>query len=377
MVARFKSPVVVYALRVIFLLALLYLFLSAITLMGGSFKLLGKGAAETLIQTTSNPFIGLLIGLLVTSIVQSSSVTTSMVVALVSGGALSIQGAIPIVMGANMGTTITCAIVSVGHITRNDEFERAYAGATVHDFFNVLSVAVLLPLELVTHWMQRSAGFLASVFYGTEAATFKSPVKVIVKPFAKFVQHLLSDDIGLSPKVTGVVGIIIAFAFIFVALTYMVKLMRVVFAARVEGAVHKIFGANAYLTLVIGIMITALVQSSSITTSILVPLLGAGVLTLEHAFPIMVGANIGTTITALLAALAGNQAGLTIAFVHLLFNLSGTFIFFVIKPLRRIPMFMARKMAAYSVRNKKIVFIYIGLLFFVLPLTGVLLTKIF
>lgn len=377
MIGRFKNPFVVYALRVFFLLVLLYLFLSAITLMGGSFKLLGKDVAETLIQTTANPFVGLLIGLLVTSIVQSSSVTTSMVVALVSGGALSIQGAIPIVMGANMGTTITCAIVSVGHITRNDEFERAYAGATVHDFFNVLSVIVLLPLELTTHWMQRSAGFLASVFYGVEAATFTSPVKVVVKPFAQFIQHLLSDSLGLSPKATGIFGIIIAFIFIFIALTYMVKLMRVVFAARVEGAVHKIFGANAYLTLFIGISITALIQSSSITTSILIPLLGAGVLTLEHAFPIMVGANIGTTVTALLAALAGNQAGLTIAFVHLIFNLSGTFIFFVIKPLRRVPLFMARKMAGYSVRNKKIVFIYIGLIFFVIPLTGVLLTKIF
>lgn len=377
MIRRLKNPIVVYALRVVFLLALLYLFLSAITLMGGSFKLLGKGVAETLIQTTSNPFIGLLIGLLVTSIVQSSSVTTSMIVALVSGGALSIQGAIPIVMGANMGTTITCAIVSVGHITRNDEFERAYAGATVHDFFNVLSVIILLPLELTTHWMQRSASFFAGVFYGTEAATFTSPVKVMVKPFATFIQHHLSSSLGFSPKATGVFGIIIAFIFIFIALTYMVKLMRVVFAARVENAVHKIFGANAYLTLLIGISITAIVQSSSITTSILIPLLGAGVLTLEHAFPLMVGANIGTTVTALLAALAGNQAGLTIAFIHLIFNLSGTFIFFVIKPMRRIPLFMARKMAAYSVRNKKIVFIYISLVFFVIPITGVLLTKLF
>lgn len=374
---RFQTPALVYLLRVLFLIILLYLFLSAITLMGGSFKLLGKGVAEALIQTTSNPFVGLLIGLLVTSIVQSSSVTTSMVVALVSGGALSVQGAIPIVMGANMGTTVTCAIVSVGHITRNDEFERAYAGATVHDFFNILSVAVLLPLELLTHWLERSASFLAGIFYGLEAGAFKSPVKLAVKPFAKFIHHLLSDSLSFSPKVTGTLGIIIACIFIFIALTYIVKLMRVVFASRVEGAVHKIFGANAYLTLFIGVAITALIQSSSITTSILIPLLGAGILTLEHAFPITVGANIGTTVTALLAALAGNQAGLTIAFVHLLFNLSGTFLFFVITPLRRIPLFMARRMAFYSVKNKKLVFIYLALVFFLIPLAGVFVTKYF
>lgn len=363
-------------LRVLLLFALLYLFLSAITLMGGSFKLLGKGVAEQLIQTTANPFVGLLIGLLVTSIVQSSSVTTAMVVALVSGGALTITNAVPIVMGANMGTTITCALVSVGHITRNDEFERAYAGATVHDFFNVLSVAILLPLEITFHWMEKVAGLLSGVFYGMEATTFESPVKMVVKPFAKMIQGMLSDA-GLSPKAVGIFGIIIAMIFIFIALTYMVKLMRVVFASRVEGAVHKIFGANAYLTLVIGIGITALIQSSSITTSILIPLLGAGVITLEHAFPITVGANIGTTVTAILASLAGNQAGLTIAFVHLVFNLSGTILFFVIAPMRRIPIFMARKMSSYAVRNKKIVFIYLGLVFFIIPLLGVFLTKVF
>ena len=376
MVRRFKTPALVYTLRIVFLLALLYLFLSSITLMGSSFKLLGKGVAEQLIQTTSNPFIGLLIGLLVTSIVQSSSVTTSMVVALVSGGALSIQGAIPIVMGANMGTTITCAIVSVGHITRNDEFERAYAGATVHDFFNVLSVIILLPLELMTHWMEKTASLLSAFFYGAQATTFKSPIKMVVKPFAKFIQHLLSDNVGLSPKATGIIGLIIAVIFIFVALTFMVKLMRAVFASRVEGAVHKIFGASVYLTLLIGVVVTALVQSSSITTSILVPMLGAGVITLEHAYPMTLGANIGTTITAILAALAGNQAGLTIAFVHMIFNLSGTALFLPIPFMRKIPIFLARKLAAFTVRNKKYAFIFIAVVFFVIPGIGVLITKL-
>jgi sodium-dependent phosphate cotransporter len=376
MISRFKTPAVVSLVRVIVLLGMLYLFLSAITLMGGSFKLLGKGVAETLIQTTSNPFVGLLIGLLVTSIVQSSSVTTSMVVALVSGGALSIEGAVPIVMGANMGTTITCAIVSVGHITRNDEFERAYAGATVHDFFNLLSVIILLPLELMTHWMEKFAGMLSSFFYGVEASTFNSPIKVIVKPFAHLIEHFLSDTLGLSHKATGVFGLIISVLFIFLALTYMVKLMRLVFAERVEGAMHKIFGANVYLTLLIGVTVTALIQSSSITTSILVPLLGAGVITLEHAFPMTLGANIGTTITAILAALAGNQAGLTIAFVHLTFNLAGTAIFLPIPFMRKIPIFLARKLAAFTVRNKKFAFIFIGVVFFVIPGLGVILTKI-
>ena len=119
-IARRPHPLA-YASRVIIFAVMLFLFLVAISLMGGSFKLLGKGVAEQLIASTSNPFVGLLIGILSTAIVQSSSVTTSMVVALVSGGALSVGNAVPIVMGANIGTTITCAAVSVGHITRNKE----------------------------------------------------------------------------------------------------------------------------------------------------------------------------------------------------------------------------------------------------------------
>jgi sodium-dependent phosphate cotransporter len=364
-------------LRVLVLLGLLYLFLSAISLMGTSFKLLGHGAAEKLMQVTSNPFVGLLVGLLVTSLVQSSSVTTSMVVALVSGGALTLSSAVPVVMGANMGTTVTNTIVSLGHITRNDEFERAYAGATVHDFFNLLAVAVLFPLELATHWMERAAELLSQAFYGAEVVIFQSPIKFLVKPVVDLITSFFTETLNIPSKAAGAACIALSVGLIFFALTFLVKVMRVVFARRVEGVISKIFGANLYVTMFIGILITALIQSSSITTSILIPLLGAGIITLSHAYPLTLGANIGTTVTALIAALAGNQAGLTIAFVHLIFNLAGTSLFFPIPYTRKLPIYLARKMAAFTVRNKKYALVYIAIFFFLLPLLGVFLTEIF
>ena len=360
-----------YAVRAILFAVMLFLFLLAISLLGGSFKLLGKGVAEQLISSTSNPFVGLLIGILSTAIVQSSSVTTSMVVALVSGGALSVGNAVPIVMGANIGTTITCAAVSVGHITRNDEFERAYAGANVHDLFNLLSVIIILPIQLATGFLDRAAAVLASIFYGSAGGTFKSPIKLVIKPVVKGIHHLLSQNLMLSEKATGVFGIIIAAALIFISLFFMVKFMRQITATRVERSIHRIFSANVYLTLFIGMTITAIIQSSSITTSIIVPLLGAGLVTLEEAFPLTVGANIGTTITALMASLAGNQAGLTIAFVHLLFNICGTLIFFVPPFMRKIPIHISRFMARTFVRRKKLVLIYIATIFFIFPLVGI------
>ncbi len=359
-----------FVVRAFGFIVLLFFFLVAISLLGGSFKLLGKGVAESLITTTANPFAGLLIGILSTAIVQSSSVTTSMVVALVSGGALSVQSAVPIVMGANIGTTITCALVSVGHITRNDEFERAYAGANVHDIFNIMSVIVILPLQLATGFLNKAASVMAGFFYGMESSTFSSPIKVAVKPIVKAVHHFFLDTMALSDKTTGILSIILAALLIFLTLSFMVKAMRAITASRLEHWIQRIFSANIYIIFAIGIVITAIIQSSSITTSIMVPMVGAGLVTIEQAFPITVGANIGTTVTAILAALAGNQAGLTIAFVHLIFNLCGTLLFFVPPWTRRIPVAISKWLASIFVRNKKLVVIYIAMLFFVLPLIG-------
>ncbi|PIR25711.1 MAG: hypothetical protein COX62_04225 [Deltaproteobacteria bacterium CG_4_10_14_0_2_um_filter_43_8] len=358
------------SINVLIFLFLMYLFLLAISLLGDSFKLLGKGVAESLFKATANPFSGLMIGLLVTSLIQSSSATTSMIVALVSAGGLEITAAIPMVMGANIGTTITNTIVSIGHITRNDEFERAYAGSVVHDCFNILTVCILLPFELMTGSLEKTANFLSNIFYGAESSTFTSPVKVFIKPVEKIIINFFEHHWGMSKEGAGILGIILGFALIFFALTYIVKFMRRVTASNIEENIRKVFSANAYVIIAIGILITVLVQSSSITTSLLVPLLGANIMTLEQAFPLTVGANIGTTVTALLASMAGNQAGLTIALVHLLFNLSGFALFYPIEKMRNIPIACAKWLARITVKNKKLALIYIATVFFIIPFLG-------
>ena len=133
-----NKPSLTIFLKIALDLFFLYLFLVSIGLMSHSFKGFGQSFAENLIQTTSNPFIGLAVGILVTSIIQSSSTTTSMVVAFASSGTLTIQNAIPIIMGANIGTAVTSTIVALGHITRKEEFRRAFAGGTLHDTFKVI-----------------------------------------------------------------------------------------------------------------------------------------------------------------------------------------------------------------------------------------------
>ena len=336
------------------LLAALYIFILSITLLGASFKLFGKDFAETLLATTSNPVVGLFIGILATSIIQSSSTTTSIVVGMVAGGLISIEGAIPIVMGANIGTTITNTLVSLAHINRSQEFGRAFSGAIVHDVFNVLAVILLFPLQYFTNFLGHTAIYLESAFENAGGLQFASPINVITKPVAKYIIHLLGDSSWLSA-----IGAILL---LFIALKFMVDIMKSMVLSRVEGFFSRTVFKTTFRALTLGIILTAIVQSSSITTSIVVPLVGAGVLTLRQIYPYTLGANIGTTVTAILAALVTqNSAAAAVAFSHLLFNIVGISIFL---PLAKIPLYMARKIASLTARSKLYPIAFILLTFF-------------
>lgn len=354
-------------LRAAQILAVLLLFFVSIELLGGSFKLMGRDVAEQLLSTTANPFVGLFIGILATSLVQSSSTVTSMVVALVAAGGLTVSGAIPIVMGANIGTSVTNTIVSLGHITRKDEFKRAIAGATVHDFFNLIVVAILFPIELTTRFITKIALGMASGVQGVGGASFLSPVKAVTKPAAEAIEGLLNES-GVLVLIAGVV-------LLFVALRYLVILLRRAMLGRSEAILHRYVFGSPPVALLVGILVTVLVQSSSITTSVTVPLVAAGIVTVSQIFPFVLGANIGTTITAMLAALVlaadGSEAGLLaleVAFAHLAFNVIGVGIFLPFKFLRNIPVRLAEWLGRLAVKNRTYAFAYVGTVFFVLPL---------
>ncbi|MFQ5769987.1 MAG: Na/Pi symporter [bacterium] len=343
--------------NIFFLFGLLYLFVLSISLMGVAFKHFGKDFAEQLISSTSNPYVGLLIGILTTSVIQSSSTTTSLVVGLVGAGAMNIANAIPIIMGSNIGTSITNTIVSLGHISRSHEFKRAFAASTVHDFFNLISVFILFPLQLTTNFLGISAGALANLFQAFGGLKTVSPIKLVTKPVIKVIDDLTGGS--------GVIILILSLVILFFSLRYLTVVLKGLVLGRLEALFDQYIFKTAARGFVFGIIMTALVQSSSITTSIAVPLVGAGILTLEQIFPYTLGANIGTTITAILASLAtGNLAAVTVAFAHLLFNVFGILIIY---PFKKIPLFLARTLADFSIRNRLIPLGYISLVFFVIP----------
>ena len=357
-------------LKIFGVIAALYLFLVGINGMSSAIKHMGAGVAESIFTATSNPFVALFIGVFATVLFQSSSTTTSLIVGMVSSGALGISGAIPMIMGANIGTTVTNTIVSVGHINKGNEFKRAFAASTVHDFFNILAVIIIFPIEITFHFIEKLARTLAEILFGSvlnvDVLQAKSPIKAAVKSGAKFIESFAFDN--------NIVYLVISVLITFLCLVSIVKLLRSLVLEKIEAFFDQYIFKTAIRAIGFGIILTIMVQSSSITTSLVVPLAGAGVLTLQKIFPFTLGANIGTTVTALLAALTGTVAALIAAISHLLFNIFGILIIYCVPQLRAIPLMLAEKISELSVKNKFIPIIYLAVMFGVIPLSIILLT---
>ena len=366
--------------RLLAVFGLLFVFLVGVRGLGSGFRLLGEDLIQSFFTATENPFMGLLVGLLATTVVQSSSVTTAMIVGLVAAPdhPLPLLNAVPMVMGANIGTTVTATIVALGHIGRREEFERAFPVAICHDVFNYIAVLVLLPLEMFTGFLQSTAGWLTGFLGEFGGVVYRSPLTTLLgyglAPISAVNEALFTTEGSQAIFLIMVSGFLI-----FSALFFIVKVMSGAVQSRVESAVNKALGVNAVVSILIGVIVTIMVQSSSITTSLLVPLAGAGLLRLERAFPVTLGANIGTTVTGFLAAMAvtgvNATAGLQIALVHLIFNLSGTLMIYPIPAVRNIPLRISRRIARLAVRSRRLTLVGVGLLFYGLPALAVFFSR--
>jgi len=342
----------------------LYLFLVGIAGMSSAIKRMGSEFAETVLTTTSDPFIALFIGIFATVLFQSSSTTTSLIVGMVSSGSLTIASSIPMIMGANIGTTVTNTIVSVGHINKGTEFKRAFAASTVHDFFNIMAVAIIFPIEMIFHPLQKTSEWFALKMFGKieniEVLQAKSPIKLAVKSGSKFIQKFTFDN--------DIFYLILSVFITFLMLYSIVKLLKSLVLKKIEGFFDQYIFNTALKAMIFGVIITIMVQSSSITTSLVVPLAGAGVLTLRQIFPFTLGANIGTTVTALLAAITGTVSALVAAFSHLLFNITGIILIYCIPVLRNIPLRCAEFISEQAVTKKYLPLLYLFFIFVLVPL---------
>ncbi|CAE7393841.1 SLC34A1 [Symbiodinium sp. CCMP2592] len=457
--------------KIIGVLASIYFFLMGLDMMGSSFLVLGGKGAGDLFTIVDNPITGLMVGILATVLVQSSSTSTSIVVGLVGAGQVTVKYAIPIIMGANIGTSVTNTIVSMAHAGERLELERAFSGATVHDMFNFLSVLVMLPEEVIIGAIAGEGGLLYYISKGiTEAVvgpetdvTFTSPTKFIVSPFTDlfvdpnkdvtkslslgapkahamptgvtgscpstmdcsnyfcvsssmsknwkkvdkdayevlaecstyfpllnhgcgsdtcyleadkfYAQSIEAGTIldggafsGMGDIAGGIVGLIFSLIIVTTTLFCLVKLLHSLIMGTAKKVIMRATNMNDYVAILVGLGITFIVQSSSVTTSTLTPLCGVGVLPVHKMFPMTLGANIGTTFTSMLAAVAVMKPdSLQIAFVHLLFNICGILIWFPVPFMRRIPVKAACLLGFYASYWRLVPLIYILVMFVALP----------
>lgn len=441
--------------KLVLLLGLLYLFICSLDVLSSAFQLVGGKAAGDIFQENavlSNPVAGLVIGVLVTVLVQSSSTSSSIVVSMVSSGLLEVKSAVPIIMGANIGTSVTNTIVAVMQAGDRNEFRRAFAGATVHDFFNWLSVLILLPLEVATGVLykltkliidsfniqsgedapdllnvitdpltdsiiQLDKSVISDIATGDPAARNKSLVKRWCKTFTNsstnnvtaynctegavcwdegnltWTQVNVSNTINLErchhlfamvdlpDLAVGLILMGLSLLILCTCLILIVKLLNSMLKGQVAVVIKKVLNTDfpfpfawvtGYIAMMVGAGMTFIVQSSSVFTSAITPLVGIGVISLERAYPLTLGSNIGTTTTAILAAMASPGEtlanSLQIALCHFFFNIMGILLWYPI-PFMRIPIRLARGLGNKTAKYRWFAALYLFLCFLAMPLT--------
>jgi len=496
---------------------LIWLFLCCLGLMGTGFKLLGGKDSAKMFDVVDNPISGVMIGILATVLVQSSSTSTSIIIGLVGADEMSVSTAIPMVMGANIGTSVTNTLVAMGHFANKDELRRGFAGATVHDCFNLLSVLVILPFQWATNFLGHLSYAMAKGAEACDDEVEKCDKTEFIKPYVKpyyndvvnydkkiatyvsegycggqcgdtghseeemkaltdvlckgegdedikckdyveefknswakddlfkvkrlpayiqfnssstedlaFAQYhyncplaggcndlpdfwnntlgaahpdvagsgtgevfavchkmkyglcdarllkggLMLRDWDLSDSAAGTFAVLFSLSGLCAVLYLIVQSLNILVKGHAAVYLRKAVSLNGYFSILIGVFVTIMVQSSSITTSVLTPLVAVGLIPLENMFPLTLGANIGTTITGIMAATVVTSNPVQawqVALCHLMFNLIGIMIFYPIPFMRKIPLAMARMLGIYAEKRVWFPIAYILIAFFAIP----------
>jgi sodium-dependent phosphate cotransporter len=345
----------------------LLLFIFDIDLLTVAIGKINSGLALEILQATKNPFISLFIGLLVTALIQSSSTVTASLVAIVASGNLTLQQAVPIVLGANIGTTLTSTLVSLSYLMDKKEFRRGFSAGISHDFFNMLTVILLLPLEIYFGFLSKMAVQIAGWFAADNS--FEGPI-VYNRIFTRSLSEWVDGQIDST-----LVSVILSIALVFFAIKVLSTAMYKTFVKDSFEEVNKVIFQKTGLAFFYGVFFTAAVQSSTVTTSLVVPLVASKKVTLSKVFPFIIGANIGTTITAVIASIYKPEAAIALALVHVLFNSFGALIFLPFASIRKIPVWLSNYMAKISMKHRVVVFAYILFTFFIIPFLLIYFTK--
>lgn len=346
----------------VFGVALLYTFLLSLELLTRSISQLAGPLLTQVMQATANPLVGVCIGLLVTATLQSSSAVTSILVALVSAGAITLDQAIPMVMGANIGTTFTVLLVALSHISSKKEFRKGAAAGLLHIFFNLGATLLLYPLEVSYHLLGHASQACAQLFhglFGTDTGGVGGFFSTLVAPIA---DRLVQSSEGSW------LWVLISFSMLFGCILLFRTVFRILWMRDYERRLNDTIFSNPWLGLGWGAGLTAFIHSSTVTTTLCVPLAATGAVSPRKLVHFIIGANIGTTITALMAAVGRSETALALAFSHFLFNFLAGAIVFAFPPVSRGLVESTRMLSRVFVKQRILALVFLVTFFFALPL---------
>ena len=247
---------------------------------------------------------------------------------------------------------------------------RAFAAAVVHDWFNLLSIVIFLPLEVAFGLLERLSSALVGAVeaLGSLDAKGLDVLDSVVEPVSGLFHVMVTP---LPDLWAGIALIVIGMATILLAIARLGTSLKTVMVGRASQIMHTAIARGPISAIFSGTVATVLVQSSSTTTSLMVPLAGSGGFRLREVYPFTLGANIGTAITAILAATVvtdGNQtAALQIALAHFLYNLLGVAVIYGLPWLGGLPLMGAQWLADLGSRRKGLAIAYILSAFFIIP----------
>ncbi len=374
------------ALTPISLLVGLYGFVLALTGFKESWGLVfaadsSGGFVQRLLDASlATPFTALLSGVVITSLIQSSSATIALVVATIGSGVISVDQSVFLLMGANVGTTVTNSIVGLARAHRNEELERLVPAIVVDDVFKVLNVMLFFFVEISTGMLHGLASWIVgslshtSVF-GSFLELFPDVIDKVTEPVTLGAIAVLSR-FGMSPGVEALAAGFGFFLLLVMSLGLMGESLKRALHDQSRALLSRVFGGRMQ-AFMIGFGVCWLLQSSSVAVSLLLPLVGHSAVTLPTVYHYSLGAALATTCDPgqIVSYLKFGEVGLAAGVVHILLNVFGAILFLLVPGLRTAPLAFAESIGDLMCSRRHAAVwlaIYVGAAFFVLPMLVVL-----
>ena len=377
-------------------------YLLNLSLIGVGFKLLEGKYSTNMFDEVGNPFSAMMVGIIGTTLLQSSSASTSIIITLAGAGMLSVDSAVMMIMGANVASTAIKTLLSLDYFRDRNKYAKGFASATINDILNFLTILILLPIQWSTKFLSAMTFEMAKhrTAPHSDEYTWGEPIKKLIYPATDLIakyDHQIAYDIskgicspngdikpcprpllkggklfeaGLSDNTAGAICISLATPLACLSLFLLVKTLRKLFRKNAKNLLKDSANKGPNISMLSSCAMTMLMQSSSTSTSVIAPLCATDQINLKQTLPLILGANIGTTVTGLLAASVASSnptEALQLALAHIFYNVLQALIWHPNERISNIPVNLSEKLGEIAGNHKTMPFLYTAGAFVGLP----------